>query len=231
MTGQSETVDLGKIDPDALRLNMMISSLYLFAFELLRLSIVGGVKRQFVPMGEYSTDEIDGMKDLDSKMKDLGNELGEDFGESGFQIYLNQLGEFEESVGMQFDTQENHLLLPCARWLQGNGVISDEELASVEQIRDHRNRLAHEMPKFLFQSGHDVDIDLLIRTREVLRKFDLFWFRTDIHFNLTTLDEIDTSQIPDEEVFSGRDAFLDMASIAVTEFAKQFGSDRGDPVH
>ncbi|MCI0773335.1 MAG: hypothetical protein J4N76_09955 [Chloroflexi bacterium] len=227
MSGTSHILDPEKIDSDALKLNLMISSLYLFTFELLRLSMVGGVKGHFLLQGEYSPDEINELKELDSKMKDLG----EDLGESAFEVYQSQLDRFNEAVGMEYDTPDNHLLLPCANWLRANNVVSADDVATVGRIRDHRNQIAHEMPSFLFESGHDVDVDLLTQTREILRKVDLFWFRMDIHFDPTTLEEIDTSEIPDEEVFSGRDAFLALASSAVSEYAKQVFPGSGDPVH
>jgi hypothetical protein len=229
LSNTADLEDLGKLEPDALRLNMMITSLYLFAFELLRLSIVAGVKDHFLPQGEYSQAEIDGLKELDSKMREVSATAAEE-GASPLQAYLDQLTTFEESIGRRYNTPENHLLLPCAQWLKDNDVISEEDVLAVGRIRDHRNQLAHEMPTYLFQAGHDPDVDLLAQVGQILRKVDLFWFRMDLHFDPATLEEIDTSHIPDEEVFSSREAFLSLASNAVIEYAQQFGSHLGDAI-
>ena len=59
----------------------------------------------------------------------------------------------------------------------------------------------------------------------------LFWFRSDIMLDPATFEEIDITQIPDDEVFSSRGAFMKLATDAVIEYAKQFGSDSEELLH
>jgi hypothetical protein len=226
MKHQTDHFNLGKMDPDIIRLNMMLSSLYILGYELLRLSIVKGVKDFFVPQGEYSSEQIEEMKALDMRMSYLSEQMGQDLGQSGLETYLNQLNEFEQAVGKKFSTQENHLLLPCSRWLQAEGVITEADVEDISRIRDHRNEVIHETPRLLSDSGHNVDASLFVRACEILRKIDLFWFHNDVHLDPSTWEEIDTSQVPDEEILSGREAFLSLASRVVVEFADRFSSDQ-----
>ncbi|MBL1193998.1 MAG: hypothetical protein D8M60_06530 [Chloroflexi bacterium] len=191
---------------------MMIFSLYIFAFELLKAAIVNGVKSEFVDW-EYSKEQLQELKNDDSPM-----------GKLAYEGYANNLTEFEQAIGEKYNTPDNYLLIPCATWLKNNEAISSNEVNVIMEIRNHRNQIAHEMPKFLFDSEHNLDLELFAHVRDILSKIDLFWFRMDIHFNPETWEELDSTEISDNEVISTREAFLHLASRAVEEYAKEIAS-------
>jgi len=214
-------LDPSKFEPEAIRLNLMVASLYIFVFELLRLTIVEGVKAYFLFQGTYSDEQIDEIRALASQYRDLGFDADADRTESGLHDYHQQLERFKEAVGTRYESAPNHLLVPCAKWLASNGVLSNDDVGWVSSIRDHRNAIAHEIHNFLFGMNIDVDFDLLAKAREVLRNVGLFWFRNDLHFDASTGGETDIEAIPDEDVFSGKEAFLQMAIDAVRSYADQ----------
>ena len=91
-------------------------------------------------------------------------------------------------------------------------------------IRKHRHSIVHEIYNYLFTSNFDVDIELFNRARDILAKIDSFWFSLDIPIDPQTGDEIDTTEINIDEVFSGREAFLSLSIDAVLEYVKKINA-------
>ncbi|HEX4145679.1 MAG TPA: hypothetical protein VHY91_19390 [Pirellulales bacterium] len=85
-------------------------------------------------------------------------------------------------------------------WLKGSDAVDDADIALVNQIRKHRNDLAHEMPKFLASSGSEIDVKLLVSMHDLICKIDRWWIReVEIPIN----PDFAGKEIDDSEIQSG----------------------------
>jgi len=88
-------------------------------------------------------------------------------------------------------------------WFKEMGAITDEDMTRVDALRQHRNSLVHEIPRFLSDPGSQVDIDLFGTMLELLAKIDRWWIRQfEIELN-PALDHVDPSSVADVEIASG----------------------------
>ena len=139
-------------NPERIRLNLILASLYLTAFEVLRNSIIGHIKDFFVILL---------------------------IGENAEQIRARMLDQYKQEVGESFDAKENYQLIPSCKWLQKNGVLSEGEIEEIKEIREYRHRLAHDLPELILsEDAQIVNLERFRRiSREILRKVELFWIR------------------------------------------------------
>lgn len=150
------------MDPERLRLNLLLTSLYLTAFEVLINSIIQRTDDFFVPL----TNDFLGPSHLKKEHQ---------------QSRARMTNEYKQEVGVKFSTRANYKLIPSCQWLQKNGVLSTKEIDEIKEIRDHRHSLAHNLPELILS-----DVDLVInlehfmRIRELVRKIQLFWIRIDM---------------------------------------------------
>lgn len=70
-----------------------------------------------------------------------------------------------------------HPLTASALWWHKQGAISDEDLNLLRQIREHRDQIAHNMPKMIGTAEHSIDLDLLAHTNSILAKVDNWWLQ------------------------------------------------------
>jgi hypothetical protein len=196
------------LNPERVKINLLLSSLYLSAFEILKISIIEGTKDVFVYAQEIT----------DEQVQELKTTLGEDTVLRMQEQFVSQVEEYEKEVGTKFDTRDQQGLILSCRWLQRMSALDENEVDEIKQIRDHRNKIAHELPHLLVSEGIEVDVNLLQRIRELLRKIDTFWARSDLLFDLETLDEVKLDDVHDDNIFSGRVILLDMILKTVAEY-------------
>ena len=60
-------------------------------------------------------------------------------------------------------------------WFQQSGAINQTDLDTIQRIRDHRNAIAHELPKFITSVEHVVEGQLLASLFIVVTKVDRWW--------------------------------------------------------
>lgn len=210
--------------PERIRLNLMMASVYLAAFEMLKLSIVDGVESHFMQGMEYDEGELEELAELEKKEADLARELGTDYGPGPLTRYRELVASYEKEVDVRYSFSDAAKLVPSAKWLLAGGVLSEDDLPLVSAIRDHRNQLAHELPSLLLGEAMEVDFDMFAALRSLLRKVDLHWFRSDIALDPRTWTEIDTTGIPDDEIYSGREAMLQIIISALTEYVNSLAT-------
>ncbi len=113
-------------------------------------------------------------------------------------------------------------------WLQRMSAINDADIALVDSIREHRNDLAHDLPKFLMTADAEVNIQLLDGIYELITKVDRWWIR---EVDMTTDPDYDGREVADEDIASGNMLFIQMMVRIATgedsgvfweEFQKQF---------
>ncbi len=210
-------IDLNKVlTPNVLRTNLLLSSLYLTAFETLKMAIVEGVKDFFILQTAVS-DEAE--KEM---LKSLQKELVERFKES----YQREVNEYEKEVGIGIDDRDRLGLIPSCKWLQRQDVLSETEINEIKAMRDHRNEIAHELPKILIGKGFDIELEHFQKMRALIHKIDVFWLRNDLLFDANTLDEVDIQDVTDDEIVSGRDSMLALITNTVVEYLQEISQDK-----
>lgn len=70
-----------------------------------------------------------------------------------------------------------HPFTASALWWHKSGAISDEDLDALRQIREHRDQIAHNMPKMIATADHSIDLDLLVQTNRILATIDNWWLQ------------------------------------------------------
>jgi hypothetical protein len=84
-------------------------------------------------------------------------------------------------------------------WLVEETALSEEQAARIRKLRDHRNEVAHELPKMLLEPGCDVDIALIREIHELIGALGRFWGRIELDIN----PDFAGREIKDEDVRSG----------------------------
>lgn len=62
-------------------------------------------------------------------------------------------------------------------WWRNQGAISDKEVELLRYIREHRDQIAHNMPKMIGTIEHSINLDLLNAIEAILAKIDNWWIQ------------------------------------------------------
>ena len=181
------------------------------SYEILKIAIIEGVKDFFIyqdPISDY--DE-----------KELLNAVDPSVVERFRERYQKDVSEYEEEVGINIDDRDRLGLIPSCKWLQKQGVLSEEEVEEIRQIRDHRNEIAHELPGLLVGEGFDIQLEHFQRIRALIHKTDVFWARNDVMFDANTFDEVDIQDVSDDEIVSSRNAILTLITNTVFDYLNE----------
>ena len=197
--------------PEILRTNLLLSSLYLTSYEILKVAIIEGVKAFFIYQTPITDNEE---KEL---LKSVDPKLVERFRKS----YEKEVSEYEKEIGISIDDRDKLGLIPSCKWLQRQDALSEEEVHEIRLIRDHRNEIAHELPGLLIGEGFDIQLEHFQRIRTLIHKIDVFWARNDVMFDANTLDEVDIQDVSDDEIVSIRGAMLSLITDTVVEYLNE----------
>lgn len=94
-------------------------------------------------------------------------------------------------------------------WFEQQGALNDFDMEAVAAIRKQRNAIAHELPSFIANHEYRVDRALLVKLAAVVAKADRWWVRYDPPLD-DNLEEIDVSEVPDDEIHSGNMIMLNL---------------------
>lgn len=95
-------------------------------------------------------------------------------------------------------------------WLRERDVIDDADIELIDRIRQHRNELAHDLPRFVATDRAEVNQDLLASIYGLVAKIDRWWIReVEIPTN-PDFDDLDIQSIDDNEIQSGNMMFLQL---------------------
>ncbi len=105
--------------------------------------------------------------------------------------------EYTEKV-LALDKRE---VVACALWFKNSGALSEEDLALLKKIANHRNEIAHELPALITTDGRDVSIALLRSIHHLTSKIDNWWIRNvEVPTNPDFDDRYPTEKELDEAV-------------------------------
>jgi hypothetical protein len=77
------------------------------------------------------------------------------------------------------------------------------------------------LPGLLISEGLEVNVNLFRRMREILRKIDVFWARSEPLFDVQTFDVLNMESVQDEEITSGGEIILNVIVDAVSDYLRQ----------
>lgn len=60
-------------------------------------------------------------------------------------------------------------------WFKEQGAISDIDIENFEKAIAHRNKIAHNLPKFISEPDYEVDVSIFNTMLEVTNKIGVFW--------------------------------------------------------
>lgn len=101
---------------------------------------------------------------------------------------------------------KNALTASCL-WFKEMGALTDDDLRKLEEAREYRNAIAHNLPEFLGSFDRNIEDDQLTRVQELLVKVDRWWIR---EIELDTDPDYAGQEIPDEEISSGNMLMLSL---------------------
>ena len=116
------------------------------------------------------------------------------------------VSESYEAKVLALDSKGNVFRASVA-WLKANDVINAADGQSILDLTEHRNQLAHQLPKFLAENGKDVEVARLETLIALVAKIDRWWI---INVELAIRDDIDPDQVQPERVMSGNMIFLQL---------------------
>lgn len=110
----------------------------------------------------------------------------------------------EEIINRKINGKTNIFLSSCL-WLIDNGVITQDEYDLIIKIKEHRNRIAHDLLEFLFDSEYVIDKDLFNQI-EILTLKIVKWWIVEVEVPLNP--DFDGQEIDSEGILTGQEVIL-----------------------
>lgn len=174
-------LDLDKIgSPRQMGFRLMLCAFYLSVFELLKASIVEGVRNTIVKSADLSPAELRDLKRREDMINELLVEAGINPTASLYSNLSQQIKEYESSIGTSLKKRLRFGLSASLDWLHATDVLSEDELHLLTHIRKHRNEVAHELPNLVVGESFEVNIEYLEEMQRLLQKLDTYWFQLRI---------------------------------------------------
>jgi hypothetical protein len=145
-------------NPEELNFDLLISSGYILAYELLKTSIIDNLIKYYLG-SDFNIDEY------------LEHQNIED-------LSMENIIKYETDVKIMLLSNEARKLIPSSEWLCRNGVITEAELESIKKFRIIRNRIAHEIPFYIF-GEYKRPVEEFGNIEYILNKVDSYWFKTE----------------------------------------------------
>lgn len=105
---------------------------------------------------------------------------------------------------------DRNVYTASAMWWKDRGAINSDDIDSLQEIRMHRNQIAHNMPKMIGVAASNINLDLLKNCHELLFKIDNWWIR---NIELDVIEELDCQAFTEEDLeraTSGSALFLEL---------------------
>jgi len=95
-------------------------------------------------------------------------------------------------------------------WFRKMEAIDDDDVTVIENIRQHRNEIAHELPKYLADSRFAVNMQLLDSIHFMVGKIERWWIREIEMGANPDFDHVDRDSLPDSEIQGGNLIMMDL---------------------
>jgi hypothetical protein len=114
-----------------------------------------------------------------------------------------------ETIDPRYQTEVLRLakspLRASALWLEQNGVIDEHDMAKLDTVREHRNAIAHDLPKFISSIDAHLNVGLFQSICELVTKVDRWWIA---EVEIPTNPDYDDREIDCDGIQSGNMIFL-----------------------
>ena len=118
---------------------------------------------------------------------------------------------------------KTNIFLSSCQWLLDNNTITQNDFEQIKKIKEHRNRIAHDLPKFLFDSEYVIDKDLFNQIKVLTLKIAKWWI---IEVEIPTDPQFDGQEIDTEGILPGQEMILNyifnIANTDIEEFERGF---------
>ena len=210
---------LGRItDSDNVRLQLLICSLYLTAFETLKSVIINGVADFYVDQDPISDKSHEEFIELLTSMGMTPQEIEEY--RVGVETFSIQVDRYEQEVardfGFRFTQRDYKGLIPSCKWLHEKGVLTKNDIEQIRHLREQRNYIAHHLYNVLVYDDYKFDTDGLPTMRKLLKKVELFWVKLYI-----SIEHPEIYEVPNENVFCPRLFVMDQIRQSIVEYTNQ----------
>jgi hypothetical protein len=88
-------------------------------------------------------------------------------------------------------------LIASALWFKNQGALSDAEIATLRNLRGHRNEIAHELPKFLGTLNAEVKMEYFEEIYSFVEKLDKWWIQ---NIEIATNPDLENLEFTDQEL-------------------------------
>lgn len=197
------------LNPVTLRINLLVASLFILAFESMKATIIEGVKDVFVFDPEPDKEHILSLKE--KFPEERYQEFYKSY-ESNVLSYKEQVGEYEKELNIKLKKRDHYGLIPSCEWLKKEGVLTTQDIENLKKAREHRNQMAHELPALLVNKGSDIDFDHLEHVIIIYKKVDPFFSRIQADI---------PADVPDDSIMSGGRIVLSLAWDTVLEYLQE----------
>lgn len=158
------------LNPDKLKTNLIQASLYLAAYEIFRNGLLDKLRDFYAHQCR---------PDATGEVRSVISEA------------------YKKEVIALYPKDEFHA---CCLWFVSGGAIDQNDLNQIEKIREHRNSIAHELPKYVSSADRNIDLSSLLSLIGFVKKIDLWWLKevdlpTDSDYTAEDIASIDWNQV------------------------------------
>ncbi len=140
-----------------------------------------------------------------------------DFYSSGFEDGKPFLDPKYQTEVLSLD--KKHIFNASALWWQQQGVLTEKDILLAAEIREHRDEIAHDIPRFLGTVDGIIRLDLLEGIFVMLSKIDKWWIQ---EIEIPTNPDFDSRQLTNEEL----DGVMSMSMVLLSMMIPiAFGDD------
>lgn len=110
----------------------------------------------------------------------------------------------EQIIKPRYNEKENIFLSSCD-WLVSHAAITSDDKSLIIQIKEERNRIAHNIPKYLFESNYCIKKEFFSQIKDLILKIEKWWI---IEYEITLNPNIDLQTIDINSIVPGKDITL-----------------------
>ncbi len=89
-------------------------------------------------------------------------------------------------------------------WVKG-GQLTPSDISRIKEIKQHRNQIAHELPKLLVDPSFDISQPLFVDMQRYITVLGRFWGRVAMEGD----PQFDDQDIPDDQIATGSMLLVD----------------------
>lgn len=102
-------------------------------------------------------------------------------------------------------SRHKYKLHASALWLVDQGALTATQCHRLEELRRHRNEIAHELAKLLVDPNHEINVKLLEEMATILRAVGSFFGRIAVECD----PDFDGEDVKDDDIKSGTSLLMD----------------------